>query len=994
MKATAGQNASKLFAWFLVCCCFAGIPSLILYFSLNKHLSMAKLTRQESLKIELQKALSETSASSDIEKYWCRSLTDQFNHFKNQNVELQKIERWLIQTRQSFGECFDFIIWKANGEIHSYRLPQKPTTAIWYEVFLEMADACEQNNDLGWRPSRKANIGKIREILGPQYVGEMMEANSHQKLFGFAWPDSSMKKPLLWTYFYNRGGVLLFFDAKKTFSEEFPRMIVKQKSTESPFNWGLFSVYSETNPVWTAKNLPEFTNLEENLNYCEENFINFVETETYYLASAFLTAKLRIFIVGRKLLTDAQERLIPKLAAFILLVLMTPFYAYTFKTLVKGHPGSIKIRPRLAFMFFFANAVPFLAMSMVAQEYYLQKRTAFLKDMHKRSVDLLKDYDKRLETAYSRLEHDTQTFFDLWAAKLSDGRLTEKKNQQIIDAATQNIVDSFFLVSSNSANVGTYAGVKKVEESLEEKTEKTDKNRNVKKQFSVHKKDNKSAQIFNLIGKRIMNELNGISKTNQAATKIELLAESLLQKSFAEITHSFIKAMGGISTWGFGKIQNLTLLKFMSLPESDMVDFMAVVLWSTKAVQRQYLDNTILSINRNPLGLKVFARLEFSREFFPKEIKQEPEITAFIERATDRPSEEIETIVYDGKSYLAVCFQGKYLERYKIIGLLPLEKIDRSIGRQKDDLKMLGILSIFLGLLLAQMLARSFLKPLQQLTDAALAIENRDYKFRTRSVEKNEFGEIATIFDEVMIGLEELEVAKVVQESLFPESSLQQGKVKIFGKSITMAELGGDYFDFFKIDEHHCGALMGDVAGHGVGAALIMAMAKSGILSSSDYLKRPQKLLEKLHQLIYSSKTAKQKKIMTFQYLSIDSETGQGKYANAGACSPVLITEKGGKAQEVSLAGAALGAFKKGKFAELDLQFNSGDCIIFYTDGIIEARSVTGQEIGYENFLRVARESWSPDPETIYRKIYRTYLQHIGGQDAEDDLTMVIVVFS
>ncbi len=994
MKSAAKHSMGKLFAWILVCCCFAGIPALILYFSLDKHLSMATLTRQEAVKVELQKALSETSACADIEKYWCRTLTDQFNLFKSQTAGLEEVELWLDKTRNNFGKCFNFIIWNKNGKIHSSRMDREQSAADWHEIFMEMANVCEQNAELNWRPSRKANIAKVREIIGPQYVGEMMEANSHQKLFGFAWPDSSLKKPLLWTYFYNQGGVLLLFDAEKTFGDNFPRTIVKQKSADSEFNWGLFSVYSSSEPVWTAKKLTNSVELEKNLKNCEENFVNFVETETYYLASAFLTAKLRIFIVGQKQLTDAQRRLIPKLAAFILLVLMTPFYGYTFKTLVKGQPGSIKIRPRLAFMFFFANAIPFLAMSMVAQEYYLQKRTAFLKDMHKRSVDFLKDYDKRLETAYSRLEHETQTFFDIWSAQLPDGKLTMNRNKQVIDAATQNIVDSFFLVSSSSANVGTYGGVSKVEESLAEKTEEPGEKRHVKKQFSVHKKDSKSAQIFNLIGKRIMNELNGISKNNQAATKIELLAESLLQKSFSEITHSFIKAMGGISTWGFGKVQNLTLLKFMSLPGSDMVDFMAVVLWNTKTVQRQYLEDTLLSINRNPLGLKVFTRLEFSREFFPKGIKPEPGILSFIERATERPSEEIETIVYDGASYLAICFKGKYLERYKIIGLLPLEKIDRLIGRQKNDLRMLGVLSILLGLLLAQMLARSFVTPLQQLTDAALAIENRNYKFRSRSLEKNEFGEIATIFDEVMVGLEELEVAKIVQESLFPENRLQHGRVRIFGKSITMAELGGDYFDFFSIDDRHCGALMGDVAGHGVGAALIMAMAKSGILSSSDCLKKPQRLLEKLHELIYSSKTAKQKKIMTFQYLSIDSETGKGKYANAGACSPVLITEMGGKAQELSLAGAALGAFKKGRFSELDLQFNPGDSIIFYTDGIIEARSPFGKELGYENFLNIARENWSMDPETMYHRIYQTYLQHIGGQNAEDDLTMVIVVFS
>ena len=99
-----------------------------------------------------------------------------------------------------------------------------------------------------------------------------------------------------------------------------------------------------------------------------------------------------------------------------------------------------------------------------------------------------------------------------------------------------------------------------------------------------------------------------------------------------------------------------------------------------------------------------------------------------------------------------------------------------------------------------------------------------------------------------------------------------------------MNELGGDYLDFIKISDNQFSILMGDVAGHGVGAAVIMAMAKAGILSSTSYLTSPLELITRLHQLIYSSKTKKQKKIMTFQYLFIDGNDGEGIYTNAGAC--------------------------------------------------------------------------------------------------------------
>ncbi|MFZ5952516.1 MAG: SpoIIE family protein phosphatase [Candidatus Rifleibacteriota bacterium] len=991
MRKRSRLSLLKAMIWLLLCFCFAGIPAIILNYSFSKYFEMADEMQREQVKSELQLALTRCSAAGDLEKFWCRRLSDQFQAFSRDKTQLAEVRQWLSDNRQKFNQCFDFIIWKPDGKIFENQTSEHHSESDWHPVFQELAAVSEKYKERSWSVKRPASLDKVREILGPQYVGEMIESNTHAKLYGFAWTDSARKKPMLWTFFNDNGGCLLLFYHQKLFSDSFLRRMIKNESEDRTMQWGLFDSESSGGRVW-LNHSGSYKTLKQTLENCEENLLGFAETEELMVAIAFLTPHQRIFTVARRELSQAQRTLNARLAAFILLVLMFPFYRYTYRTLVLEEPGSLGIRPRLAFLFFFANALPFLGMSIISQEYYMQKRSAFLKDLHKRSIDLLKDYDQRLTSVQSVFEHKTQTFFDNWVAGLRNGLIDNESNEQISRVAKENQVDRFYLVSSSSSLVGTFSGVKKVEESLEVK-EKSQNDGMTKEQFSIDKNDSLSAQMFNLIGKRILGELNGVAKSNHAATKIELLMESLLQKSFAEISHSFIKAMGGISVWGFGKIQNLTMLKFMSITGSEMVDFMAVVLWNAKTIQNYYIDTTLTSINRNPTGLKVVARIDFSREFFPQDFKPDPGLAQFVDRATDRPNEEIEIIDFNQEKYMAICFSGRHLERYKLLGLYPLSRLDRVIGRQKNDLVTLGILSILLGLVLAQMLSRSFVEPLQQLSETAIAIENRDFSFKQSEPEKDEFGEISLIFSEVMTGLEELEVARVVQESLFPDNRLAVGDVEVYGKSITMAELGGDYFDFFAIDDQSCGVLMGDVAGHGVGAALIMAMAKSGILSSREHLNSPQRLLENLHQLIYSSKTSKQKKVMTFQYLCLNSQTGKGSYSNAGACSPIYISGSGSEARELTLAGAALGAFKKARFSELNLEFAEGDALVFYTDGIIEARNKFGQELGYNQFAQLARKCWNPDPEKIYKCLYQAYLEHIGGQAPEDDLTMVVVVF-
>ena len=259
----------------------------------------------------------------------------------------------------------------------------------------------------------------------------------------------------------------------------------------------------------------------------------------------------------------------------------------------------------------------------------------------------------------------------------------------------------------------------------------------------------------------------------------------------------------------------------------------------------------------------------------------------------------------------------------------------------------------------------------------------------------DEFGEVGGIFNHVMVGLEELEVAKIVQESMFPKPEFKQGKFSVYGKSITMIDVGGDYLDFFKVDDNSFSVLVGDVAGHGVGAAVIMAMAKAAILGGGESLKSPAAMLNQLHKMILATKTTKQKKIMTFQYLHVNSETGENLYGNAGACSPILVRHSENMAEEIRMPGAALGAFKRAVYDEMALDFRPGDAIVFYTDGIVECKNKNGEMLGYDKLKNTLIQCWDSNPETYYNNILKAYYEYVGeNAEAGDDLTFVILSYN
>jgi len=982
-------------AWLLIVACFVGIPAMLIGTAVHRYCQLVEHEQANEIKLNLQQVLNEATSGINIENYIAQLVDSQFEHFDNGNASDSEVVTWLESERKAFENLFDYRIWDHNGKTLAHNLTGNIESPQWHEVFLELRQSCYSGRSihkkLAVQKWVKTDLEKVRQILGPQYVSRMAEDPAHPKQYAFGWPDSAFKSPLFWTNLYKKRLYLLLFDPAIIQSDIGIKRQIDNFARNRPQNFGFFRPDADISGMWSTRAISKqlLTQLKQMLT---EN-LTFLETPDQFLATAFLTPEISIFATVGKPYSFHQLLLYPLIAISLFALVMTPFLVYTWRITIGGQPGTISIRPRIAFIFFFASAIPFMAIAIFAREHYSQKHNASLKEAHRRSMTLLQNYDERMQSMWSRAEYKTRRYLEKWAKGMQGREIDEASNRQLAVAGRELLVESFFMIASSSAIAGSFSGPERLSETLEQKPPDPEKPEYNEAGVRVYRRtDGQNAQIANIIGKRIMSELNGEVRSTKEADRLELLFESLMQKSFSEITHTFIKAMGGLTPWGFGRTLNLALLNFMSAGNHEKIDFMALMIWSTPEVQEAYLLKTIDEINRNPLGLKVILCNNFNGKFYPSTDRVPDKLIDYFNRIVEQPTEEIEIVELDGQEYMVIGFIGKHLSRYKIMGLYPIDRLDKAVAGQRTDLFLFALFCLILAAWLAQILSRSFLNPLHSLQEAAIAIEKRHFDYRVGDLGKDEFGETAAIFDEVMVGLEELEVAKVVQESLFPSGMLAQGSFAVYGKSLAMAELGGDYFDYFTIDDDHLAVLLGDVAGHGVGAALIMAMAKAGIIKSRDQVSSPVQLLERLHELIYSSKTKKQKKIMTFQYLTADSRNGRAVYSNAGGCSPIFCS--GGQSEEISLPGAALGAFKKAKLQEREITFKPGDFMVFYTDGIIEARNREGVEFGYENFARLVAESADKDPEVIYSRICAGYERHITGMEAQDDLTLVVICYN
>ena len=206
-----------------------------------------------------------------------------------------------------------------------------------------------------------------------------------------------------------------------------------------------------------------------------------------------------------------------------------------------------------------------------------------------------------------------------------------------------------------------------------------------------------------------------------------------------------------------------------------------------------------------------------------------------------------------------------------------------------------------------------------------------------------------------------------------------------------MTTLGGDYFDTFAINDEFSAILIGDVAGHGVAAGLIMAMAKSGVLTANDDIKlNPALMLAHLNNIILSIKCKSLKRMMTMQYFVVNVKNGSVTYSNAGHCFPLIFDKTSNLVREIDNISMPLGIKKNLSFKNNEFKLNNNETLILYTDGCFEFTEKNNEKFKYEKLSELLNYSYNDDAEVFYRNLNGCIAERRLGEQ-EDDITIAIV---
>jgi len=289
------------------------------------------------------------------------------------------------------------------------------------------------------------------------------------------------------------------------------------------------------------------------------------------------------------------------------------------------------------------------------------------------------------------------------------------------------------------------------------------------------------------------------------------------------------------------------------------------------------------------------------------------------------------------------------------------------------------------------MLRHRLLAPLHQFKEAIEAIGNRDFRYRATLTGNNEFGKLSKALNHTLENLSELAVARIVQENLLPGHEYRQNRLELLATLTQMSHIGGDYYDFFAVNNEVSGIFIGDVSGHGISSALVMAMARSAMIFENFNEPEQAHLMQTLNNVIYKMRKSGAKEYMSGLSLFINSISGEFCLLNAGHCPPAIIRQSSSKV-ELQLCSGLYFGFKEDYTAQpLTGKLEPGDYLVLYTDSWVESVSKSGASFGFERFEQALLDCCDPKLEIFSNRMFSAITR--WEAERNDDMTMLLIKY-
>jgi phosphoserine phosphatase RsbU/P len=295
-----------------------------------------------------------------------------------------------------------------------------------------------------------------------------------------------------------------------------------------------------------------------------------------------------------------------------------------------------------------------------------------------------------------------------------------------------------------------------------------------------------------------------------------------------------------------------------------------------------------------------------------------------------------------------------------------------------------------------------------QLYEGTRRVIKGDFEHRIAVRNRDQLGDLAVSFNQMtgtierLVSVEkekerlqtEVQIAREVQSNLYPKASPPNVGLKLTVRCEPARMVSGDYYDYQALTEKDLTFAIGDVAGKGISAALLMATLQAALRAqitncenSGGYVKlEAAAIVSQLNQQIYAH-TAPEK-YATFFFAVFNECTRTLTYTNAGHLSPLLL--RSGSVIPLDTNGMVVGAFSFAKYDESNLIMQPGDLLVCYTDGITEPENAYGEEFGEKRMVELIQRNLHRDDGDIVSTVMEAVRNWTGAAELFDDMTLLL----
>jgi sigma-B regulation protein RsbU (phosphoserine phosphatase) len=345
--------------------------------------------------------------------------------------------------------------------------------------------------------------------------------------------------------------------------------------------------------------------------------------------------------------------------------------------------------------------------------------------------------------------------------------------------------------------------------------------------------------------------------------------------------------------------------------------------------------------------------------------------------------------------------------------VIPEEELFSDIYRLGRQVVSIGLGGLLLMSVLIVVTANRITKPLRSLALSTMEVARGDLDTEVPPIRtEDEIGKLARSFGIMKVALKEyianltattaakeryeseLKIAKRIQMSFLPREFppiAEKGNFELFAKLQAAREIGGDFYDFSLLDDHHLFFAVGDVSDKGIPAALFMAVVKTLMKGIAEAGMEPSEILRRINMELCRENDSMM--FVTVFCAVLDLETGLMRYSNAGHEPPVIIGGDGGPEWLPIPKGFVAGGMEESTYETMEMKLQAGDTLLAYTDGVTEAMNVDNELYSNTRLMEVVRSSSSRSAEKLAMEVMESVHGFSSGAPQSDDITVLALTF-